>query len=157
MNEILLFLLIAFTLVTFVSLNKKIGSAGSFTGDILSKRPGEEPVSGIRVIYSGIIKNARYNYSRLWSVTAIACMDPGTASCPNELTVVYHQPGNGAGLQPYCLPSGADRVSDAAGNKANAFLPCDDVCVISSVSDFKYRHVLLPSDEVRTIAIRTEH
>ena len=38
MNEILLFLLIAFTLITFVSLNKKIGSV---PGDIILKRTGE--------------------------------------------------------------------------------------------------------------------
>jgi hypothetical protein len=149
MNEILLFLLIAFTLITFVSLNKKIGSAGSFSEDILPNRTGEYPVGGItRVIYSGSIKKAQSDYNRLWSVTAIAGMDPGTANRQNELTVVYHQPGNGAGLQPYYPPSGTGKDFDAVSNKTNAFLPCDDVCVISSVSDFQYRHVLLPLDEV---------
>ncbi|HRP56298.1 hypothetical protein [Agriterribacter sp.] len=144
MNEILLFLLIAFTLVTFVSLNKKTGSAGPFPGDILSKRAGAYPVGGMaRVIYSGVIKKAQYDYSRLWSVTAIAGIATGTANLQNELTIVYHQPGNSARLQPYYLPSGESRGFDAADNKRNSLLLCDDVCVISSVSDFQYRHVLL--------------
>ena len=146
MNEILLFLLIAFTLITFVSLNKKIGSV---PGDIILKRTGEYPVGGItKVIYSGMIKKAQSDYSRLWSVTAIAGRGPETANQQNEITVVYHQPGNGPGLQPYYQSSGTGKGFDVVSNKTNAFLPCDDVCVISSVSDFQYRHVLLPLDEV---------
>ena len=146
MNEILLFLLIAFTLITFVSLNKKIGSV---PGDIILKRTGEYPVGGItKVIYSGMIKKAQSDYSRLWSVTAIAGMNQETANQQNEITVVYHQPGNGPGLQPYYQSSGTGKGFDAVSNKTNAFLPCDDVCVISSVSDFQYRHVLLSPDDL---------
>ena len=149
MNEILLFLLIAFTLITFVSLNKKIGSVGSVPGDILLKKTGEYPVGGItKVIYSGMIKKAQSDYSRLWSVTAIAGMNPGTANQQNELTVIYHQAGSGPGLQAYCQSSGTGRGFDAVSDKTNALFACDDVCVISSVSDFQYRHVLLPLDEV---------
>ena len=146
MNEIFLFLLIAFTLITFVSLNKKIGNV---PGEILLKRTGEYPAGGItRVIYSGMIKKAQSDYSRLWSVTAIAGMGPGTANRQNELTVIYHQPCNSARLQPYYQPSGTGKDFDAVSNKTNAFLSCDDVCVISSVSDFQYRHVLLSPDDL---------
>ena len=145
MNEILLFLLIAFTLITFVSLNNKIGSV---PGEILLKRTGEYPAGGItRVIYSGMIKKAQSDYSRLWSVTAIAGMGPETANRQNELTVIYHQPANKQGLQPYYLPSATDEVSGVC-DKTNTFLSSDDVCVISSVSDFQYRHVLLSPDDL---------
>ena len=146
MNEILLFLLIAFTLITFVSLNKKMGSVPR---EIILKKTGEFPVGGItKVIYSGMLNKAQSDYSRLWSVTAIAGMNQGTANQQNELTVIYHQPENRTALQSYYRPSGTGSGFDVVSNKTNTFLPCDDVCVISSVSDFQYRHVLLPLDKV---------
>ncbi|HRO48112.1 hypothetical protein [Agriterribacter sp.] len=147
MNEILLVVLIAFTLITFFTLNKKIGAATSIEQQILQQEYAHPPVSGItRVIYQGMIKEAEFNYGRVWSATAITGMVPEIPNRQNEITVVYHQPGNRSKQYP-CYPEPvygkvADTVTDAI-----ALLPGEAVCVMSSISDFQYRHVLAALDD----------
>ena len=127
MNELLLILLIAFTLMTFLSLNKKMGAV---SGNVPPMPAIQPELSKARVLYS--LKEKEY--SRLWTVTSVA----GDAiqnmqDAKKEMTVIYHQLCKNEIRFPY---HSDDDQHD---------LP-QEVCVISSISDLQYRHVLLPAD-----------
>ena len=69
------------------------------------------------------------------------------ARLPHYLPCIHNNGGAAEHLQRQ-KSSGTGKGFDAVSNDTNAFFSCNDVCVISSVSDFQYRHVLLPLDEV---------
>lgn len=147
MNEILLVVLIAFTLITFLTLNKKIGAAATIEQKILQKDFAFSPVSDItNVIYTGMPKNAPFNYSKLWSVTAVAGMTAEIPNQQNEITVIYHQPGKGSETYPYYQKPLFVKTPDAATDKLT-LVPEEAVCVRSSISDLQYRHVLAALDD----------
>lgn len=127
MNELLLIVLIVFTLLTFLSLNKKMGSVAGNIPIPLPVMP-PEALKETKVLYASQQKD----YNRLWKVTSIA---GGAAQsmqdAPTEMTIIYHQ---------FCK----NEISYHPGDSREELAP--DVCVVSSISDFQYRHVLLPAD-----------
>lgn len=127
MNELLLVLLIAFTLMTFLSLNKKMGAVSGNVPPLPAIQP---ELAKTMVLYSSKEKD----YSGLWTVTSIAgdAMQ-GMQDAKKEMTVIYHQLCKNEIRFPY---HSNDDKKDLQ----------QEVCVISSISDLHYRHVLLPAD-----------
>lgn len=129
MNELLLVLLIVFTLLTFLSLNKKMGTAaGNMPLPVPVIHP--EAINGTKVLYSSQPKE----YNSLWTVTSMATgIVQGVQNTQKEMTVIYHQ-----------LCKNENIFSYQPGNNNEELT--QDVCVVSSISDLQYRHVLLPAD-----------
>ncbi|MBX2922253.1 MAG: hypothetical protein KF746_08690 [Chitinophagaceae bacterium] len=126
MNELLLILLIVFTLMTFLSLNRKMGNHSAATPVPL---PALQPefIKETKVLYSSTEKE----YNRSWSVTSVA--GDFVSDAKKEMKVIYHQLCKNNNQFPY-LPADSEIE----------FM--QDVCVISSISDLQYHHVLLPAD-----------
>lgn len=138
MNEILLLVLIAFTLLTFISLNRKIGLSAPVPLPVLNVPQREQPWHApARIIYSGMMKKMQAEYNMLWAINATSSADGQTQEKNNnEITVIYHQTGSKEKLLAYATHH-SDHDKDIT-----------EVCVISSISDIQYRHVLLPLDFV---------
>ncbi|MBX3253847.1 MAG: hypothetical protein KF862_06865 [Chitinophagaceae bacterium] len=129
MNEFLLLLLIVFTLMTFWSLNKKMGN---ISGNTPLPAPVSQPefIKEAKVLYSSMEKE----YNRLWMVTSVTGdLAGGLTNTKREMTVIYHQLCHDQNMFQY-----------RPGNNEKELIR--DVCVISSISDLQYRHVLLPAD-----------
>lgn len=137
MNELLLLLLIAFTLISFFSLNKKMVSADFINPKLTGNKESHIPFNGItKVIYAAIPQKTKETYNRIWSVTAT--VGAISKSEGNEMVLMYHQSG-ATDLEPY-----ANKNSAVLKNDTGRY--GDDVCVISSISDMHYRHALLSLD-----------
>ncbi len=103
---------------------------GAVSGNVPPMPAIQPELAKARVLYS--LKEKEY--SRLWTVTSIA----GDAiqsmqDAKKEMTVIYHQLCKNEIRFPY---HSNDDQQD----------PQQEVCVISSISDLHYRHVLLPAD-----------
>ncbi|HEX5024109.1 MAG TPA: hypothetical protein VFV68_02505 [Agriterribacter sp.] len=138
MNEVLLLLLIACTLITFFSLNKKMVAADFIHQQLTRDREKDTPFNGItRVIYAAIPQKTKEKYARLWSVTAT--WSTSSKNQDDQMVLMYHQSKGAVGVHSQAVENYALPKNDGGNYR-------EDVCVISSISDMHYRHALFSLD-----------